>query len=37
VPVNRSRSEVFDDLVLDAVEELEEHWSRGSARVAVLV
>jgi predicted Zn-dependent protease with MMP-like domain len=27
VPVNRTRSEAFDDLVLDAVEELEEHWS----------
>lgn len=27
VPLSRTRSEVFDDLVLDAVEELEEHWS----------
>jgi predicted Zn-dependent protease with MMP-like domain len=27
VPVNRSRSEAFDDLVLDAVDELEEHWA----------
>lgn len=27
VPLHRTRSEAFDDLVLDAVEELEEHWS----------
>ncbi|MFN2518441.1 MAG: metallopeptidase family protein [Jatrophihabitantaceae bacterium] len=27
MPVSRSRSEVFDDLVLDAVDELEEHWA----------
>lgn len=27
VPVSRSRSEAFDDLVLDAVDELEEHWA----------
>ena len=27
VPLSRTRSEAFDDLVLDAVEELEEHWS----------
>ncbi|WP_304045283.1 metallopeptidase family protein [Jatrophihabitans endophyticus] len=27
VPVHRTRSEVFDDLVLDAVDELEEHWA----------
>jgi hypothetical protein len=37
VPVNRSRSEVFDDLVLDAVEELEEHWSRELAGVEFAV
>ena len=27
VPLSRTRSEVFDDLVRDAVEELEQHWS----------
>jgi predicted Zn-dependent protease with MMP-like domain len=27
VPLARTRSEQFDDLVLDAVEHLEEHWS----------
>jgi hypothetical protein len=37
VPVNRSPSEVFDDLVLDAVEELEEHWSRELAGVEFAV
>lgn len=37
VPVVRSRSQVFDDLVLDAVEELEEHWSRELAGVEFAV
>jgi predicted Zn-dependent protease with MMP-like domain len=37
VPVSRSRSEAFDDLVLDAVEELEEHWSRELADVEFAV
>ncbi len=27
VPVHRTRSEAFDDLVMDAVDELEEHWA----------
>lgn len=27
VPLHRTRSEVFDDLVMDAVEEIEEHWA----------
>jgi predicted Zn-dependent protease with MMP-like domain len=27
VPLHRTRSEAFDDLVMDAVDELEEHWS----------
>ena len=27
VPLYRTRSEAFDDLVLDAVEEIEQHWS----------
>lgn len=37
VPVSRSRSEVFDDLVLDAVEELEEHWAAELAGVEFAV
>jgi hypothetical protein len=37
VPVNRTRSEAFDDLVLDAVEELEEHWSAELAGVEFAV
>jgi len=37
VPVSRSRSEVFDDLVLDAVDELEEHWSTEMAGVEFAV
>jgi predicted Zn-dependent protease with MMP-like domain len=28
VPLNRSRAEKFDDMVLDAVEHLEQRWSR---------
>lgn len=27
IPIARSRAEAFDDLILDAVEELEEHWA----------
>jgi predicted Zn-dependent protease with MMP-like domain len=27
VPISRSRSEIFDDMVLDAVEHLEERWA----------
>jgi hypothetical protein len=37
VPVSRSRSEAFDDLVLDAVEELEEHWAPELAGVEFAV
>jgi predicted Zn-dependent protease with MMP-like domain len=33
VPLHRTRGEEFDDLVLDAVEELEEHWA---AEIAAL-
>jgi len=27
VPLHRTRADVFDDLVLDAVEEIEQHWA----------
>ena len=27
VPLSRTRSEAFDDLILDAIEELERHWA----------
>jgi hypothetical protein len=37
VPLNRSRSELFDDFVLDAVEELEEHWKAELAGVEFAV
>jgi len=37
VPVSRSRSELFDDLVLDAVDELEEHWAQELAGVEFAV
>lgn len=37
VPVSRSRSEIFDDLVLDAVDELEEHWATELAGVEFAV
>jgi hypothetical protein len=37
VPVSRTPSEVFDDLVLDAVEELEEHWATELAAVEFAV
>jgi hypothetical protein len=35
--VTRTRSEVFDDLVLDAVEELEQHWAAELAGVEFAV
>jgi hypothetical protein len=37
VPLYRTRSEVFDDFVLDAVEELEEHWAAELAAVEFAV
>jgi predicted Zn-dependent protease with MMP-like domain len=37
VPLSRSRAEQFDDLVLDAVEHLEERWSRELAGVEFAV
>jgi hypothetical protein len=37
IPLHRSRSEAFDDLVLDAVEELEEHWAAELAVVEFAV
>jgi predicted Zn-dependent protease with MMP-like domain len=37
VPVSRTRSEIFDDLVLDAVEELEAHWAGELAGVEFAV
>jgi predicted Zn-dependent protease with MMP-like domain len=37
VPITRSHSEVFDDLVLDAVEELEEHLAAELAEVEFAV
>jgi predicted Zn-dependent protease with MMP-like domain len=37
VPLHRTRSEAFDDLVLDAVEELEEHWAAELAAVEFAV
>jgi hypothetical protein len=37
VPVSRTRSEAFDDLVLDAVDELEEHWASELAGVEFAV
>jgi predicted Zn-dependent protease with MMP-like domain len=33
IPLHRTRSEAFDDLVMDAVDEIEEHWA---AEVAAL-
>jgi hypothetical protein len=33
VPIARSRSEVFDDLVLDAVEDLEQTWASEVSQV----
>ena len=37
VPLSRSRAEQFDDLVLDAVEELERRWERELAGVEFAV
>jgi predicted Zn-dependent protease with MMP-like domain len=37
VPINRTHSELFDDLVLDAVEELEEHLAGELADVQFAV
>ncbi|KUP95118.1 peptidase [Thermobifida cellulosilytica TB100] len=37
LPVTRSRAQVFDDLVLDAVERLERLWARELANVEFLV
>lgn len=37
VPLTRSPGEAFDDLVLDAVEELEEHWAAELAGVEFAV
>jgi predicted Zn-dependent protease with MMP-like domain len=37
VPASRSRSEIFDDLVLDAVDELEIHWAAELAGIEFAV
>jgi predicted Zn-dependent protease with MMP-like domain len=37
VPVSRTRSELFDDLILDAVEELEQRWTAEVAGVEFAV
>ncbi len=37
VPLHRTRGESFDDLVMDAVDELEEHWSAELAAVEFAV
>jgi predicted Zn-dependent protease with MMP-like domain len=37
VPLHRSRAEAFDELVLDAVEELEEHWAEDVAGIEFAV
>jgi len=37
VPLHRSRGEAFDELVLDAVEELEEHWAEDVAGIEFAV
>jgi predicted Zn-dependent protease with MMP-like domain len=37
VPLNRSRSEAFDDLILDAVEDLERSWAAELADVEFAV
>jgi hypothetical protein len=37
VPLARTRAEIFDDLVLDAVDELEAHWSAELAGVEFAV
>src|SRR5437763_1122070 len=36
-PLARSRAQVFDDLVLDAVERLEQRWSQQLAELEVAV
>jgi hypothetical protein len=37
VPLHRTRGEEFDDLVMDAVEELEEHWATEIAALEFAV
>jgi predicted Zn-dependent protease with MMP-like domain len=37
VPLSRAPSEAFDDLVLDAVEELESHWAAEVADIVFAV
>jgi predicted Zn-dependent protease with MMP-like domain len=37
IPLHRTRGETFDDLVMDAVDELEEHWSAELAAVEFAV
>ncbi|TQN30429.1 putative Zn-dependent protease with MMP-like domain [Haloactinospora alba] len=37
LPISRSRAQIFDDLVLDAVERLERVWARELANVEFLV
>jgi predicted Zn-dependent protease with MMP-like domain len=37
IPIARTRAQVFDDLVLDAVERLERVWARELANVEFLV
>ena len=37
VPLHRTRGEQFDDLVMDAVDELEEHWSAELATLEFAV
>ncbi|HVU90984.1 MAG TPA: metallopeptidase family protein, partial [Jatrophihabitans sp.] len=37
VPLHRTRGEEFDDLVMDAVDELEEHWAAELAGVEFAV
>jgi hypothetical protein len=37
VPLSRTRSEAFDDLILDAIEELERHWSAELADIEFAV
>jgi predicted Zn-dependent protease with MMP-like domain len=37
VPLHRTRGEEFDDLVMDAVDELEEHWAAELAAIEFAV
>jgi predicted Zn-dependent protease with MMP-like domain len=37
VPLHRTRGEEFDDLVMDAVDEIEEHWAAELAAVEFAV